>query len=297
MKSDYDNYDLFGHLDEHITRKQFEKPSSNGFYPSEASVVLTDEHGDKKVEGGCLRASYFRLSKEFEGLPHDARTEWIFMMGKTVEGELINYWKEMGVWKANNVKFFDAENNISGELDTILVEPGTGQMYGVEVKTFYGYHAEKELMGNYKQQGFPKMSQLLQTLVYVNHWESRGLPYFRMAYFGRDSVKRRTFKIELHHEGAIKYPKVDGVVVRSFTMNDVLARFKELKQYMDTKTIPPGDYELQYSDAKIEDYYAKGKISKSAYESWKKGKLGKHEYVGDWNCNYCKYKNVCWGKA
>ena len=25
------------------------------------------------------------------------------------------------------------------------------------------------------------------------------------------------------------------------------------------------------------------------------GKLKKYEYIGDWNCSYCKYKNVCWG--
>jgi hypothetical protein len=291
-----DSYDLWAHLDEHITRKKYEQPSSGFFYPSEASVVLTDEHGDRKVEGGCLRSSYFRLSKEYEGTPNDARSEWIFMMGKTVEQEIINYWKEMGVWVANNVKFNDPVNFISGELDAILSEPGNGQLYGVECKTFYGYHAEKEIMGNFKTPGFPKMSQLLQTLVYVNHWEDKGLPYFRMAYFARDSVKRRSFKVELHHEGEIKYPKIDGVIVRSFTMNDVLARYQELKHYIDTKTVPPGDYELQYSDAKIEDYFTKGKVSKTDYEAFKKKKLKKYEYIGDWNCNYCRMKEICWGK-
>jgi hypothetical protein len=296
MKNSYDDYDLFAHLDEHITRQRFERVPSPYFYPSEASVVLTDEHGDRVVEGGCLRASYFRLSQEFQGTPNDARSEWIFMMGKAVEEELVRYWKEMGVWKDNNVKFLDEQNHISGELDAILVEPGTGQMYGVEVKTFYGYHAEKEIMGNFKNDGFPKMGQLLQTLVYLNYWEKRGLPYFRMVYFARDSVKRRTFKVELHHEGDITYPKVDGVVIRSFTMNDVLARYKELKHYIETKTIPPADYELQYSDEKIEDFFKKGKVSKTDYEAFKKGKLKPHENIGDWNCSYCKFKNICWGK-
>lgn len=297
MKSSYDNYDLFGHLDEHMTRKRIEQPSSGFFYPSEASVKLIDEHGDLKTEGGCLRAAYFRLSDEFKGLPHEPRTEWIFMQGKIIEQALIDKWKEMGVWRDNNVKFVDHDNHISGELDVVLSEPGSGQIYGVEVKTFYGYHAEKEILGNFKNPGFPKMSQLLQTLVYLNYWENRGIPFFRMAYFARDSVKRRSFKIELHHEGNITYPKVDGQVIRSFTINDILARYKDLKHYIDTKTIPPGDYELQYSDAKIEDYFAKGKVSKTDYESWKKGKLKPYENIGDWNCSYCKFKNICWGSG
>lgn len=291
MKSQYDTYDLFKATDEHLTRKTFDKPSSGYFYPSEASVVLTDEFGDRKVEGGCMRSSYFRLSDEYEGSPHDARSEWIFMMGNKVEDSLTSYWKEMGLWHANSVKFVDTENHVSGELDVILVEPPDGQLYGVEVKSFYGYHAEKEIMGGYKTSGFPKMGQLLQTLVYLNYWEDKGLPFFRMAYFARDSVKRRTFKIELHHEGDIKYPKVDGVVVRSFTINDILDRYKKLKNHVETNTIPPNDYELQYSDAKIQDYLAKKKVSASGYEKWKKGKQA---HLGDWNCNYCNFKNICW---
>lgn len=295
MKSSYDNYDLWEHTDQHITRPKFgnEKPSTY-FYPSEASVKLTDEHGDVYTEGGCMRSSYFRLVGGFQAIPNEPRTEYIFMQGKIIEQELIEKWKEMGIWVANNVKFTDEENHISGELDTILVEPGHGQMYGVEVKTFYGYQAEKEIFGNKNSKGFPKMSQLLQTLTYVNYWRDKGLPYFRMAYFGRDSVKRRTFKVELEQEGNTLYPKVEGVVVREFTMNDVLSRYKELSQYLASQTIPPNDYELQYSDAKIEDYFKKGKVAKTKYEDYTKGRLKKYEYVGDWQCSYCKFKNICW---
>jgi hypothetical protein len=290
-----DNYDLWEHTDRHISRLRFKEPPSGYFYPSEASVKLTDEHGDTYTEGGCLRAAYFRISGEFERLPNEPRTEYIFMQGKIIEQALIDYWKEMGIWVANNVKFRDEENRISGELDVVLIEPETAQQYGVEVKTFYGYQAEKELFGNYKNPGFPKMSQLLQTLTYVNYWKDKGIPFFRMAYFARDSVKRTTFKVELQKEGNILYPKVDGEVIREFTMGDVLSRYKELKGYVDSKIVPPNDYELQYSDVKIEDFYKKGKIAKTKYEDYKKGKLGKHEYIGDWNCSYCAYKAVCWG--
>lgn len=290
-----DHYDLFAALDEHMTRPKFHTQRERRFYPSEASVQVFDKHGDLITHGGCMRSSYFRLSGQFEGTPYNARTELIFEQGKGVENILVKLWKEMGVWNSNNVKFVDYENNISGELDAILVEP-SGQLYGVEVKSFYGYFAEKEIFGNKSQKGYPKMSQLLQTLIYLNHFEER-LPYFRMVYFARDSVKRRTFKIELHHEGDISYPMVDGEVLRQFSINDIYTRYATLQQHLDTAQIPTNDFELQYPDAKIEDFFKKGKVAKTKYDKWKKGKLGLYENIGDWQCSYCKFKHVCWNDS
>lgn len=294
MKTIYDNYDLFNATDEYLVRPKFYTQRERRFYPSEASVQFRDEHGDLVTEGGCLRASYFRLSGQFVGAPYDARSEYIFAQGKIIEEWLISRWKEMGIWVDNNVKFLDEVNNISGEIDAILIEPPTGQMYGLECKTIYGYFAEKEIFGDKKSRGFPKISQLLQTLIYVNYFAPR-LPYFRMAYFCRDSVKRRTFKVEIEQEGNIKYPKVEGQVVRQFTVNDILDRYKLLQSYIDRNTVPPNDYELYYSPEKIEDFYKKKKISKSKYEDYKANKLGPHEHIGDWNCSYCRYSTECWG--
>lgn len=302
MKSQYDQYDLFEHTDQFITRPKFHAERSTRFYPSEASIKLTDEFGDEVVYGNCLRASYFRLTGGFEGIPYDARAEFIFMQGKSVEEMLIEQWKAMGIWVDNNVKFYDAEHNISGELDAILREPD-GTVYGAEVKSFYGYKAESEIFGNKSKLGRPKMSQLLQTLIYTYHFRDR-LPYFRMVYFARDSVLRRTFKIELHEDHGLHYPKIEGVVWRQFTVEDILERYKLLQSYIEKQVIPPNDFELQYSDAKIEDYFKKGKISKSKYEDWQKsvravekGKKNQPEIVGDWNCSYCSFKNVCWSKG
>ena len=292
----YDSYDLIKATDDHLTRPKFISTRERRFYPSEASVEVYDRHGDRVVHGGCMRASYFRLSGTFEGTPHDARSEFIFLQGKFVEDMYVKQWKEMGIWVGNNVKFVDYDNNISGEIDAILSEPPDGQLYGVEVKSFYGYFAEKELMGNKSEKGFPKMGQLLQTLVYANHFEKQ-LPYFRMVYFARDSVKRRAFKIELHHEGDIKYPKVDGEIIRQFSVNNVLDRYKTLQEHIDQDRIPPNDFELEYPASKIEDFFQKGKVAKTKYDKWKRGKLSKFERVGDWQCAYCKYKDTCWNES
>lgn len=289
-----DHFDLFEATDTWLTRPKFSTTREKRFYPSEASVKYFDSFGDLTSAGGCLRASYFRLTGDFPRAPNESRTEYIFAQGKMIEQWLVDKWKEMGIWVDNNVKFINDEFNISGELDVLLVEPNSGTLFGVEVKTFYGYMAEKEILGNKSQKGFPKMNQLLQTLVYLYTFRDR-IKYFRMAYFARDSVKRKTFLIELHEEEGIFYPKVDGVVLKSFTVNGIMERYKLLKQYVDTKQVPPNDYELQYPPEKVESAFKKGKVSKTKYDKWKKGKLGKFEYVGDWECNYCPYKNICWG--
>jgi len=278
-----------------MTRPQFKAEREMHFYPSEASVQAYDKHGDMVTYGNCLRKSYFRCSGEYEGSPYDARTQFIFAMGNAVEDLLVEQWKQMGIWVANSVKWINKETNVSGELDAILREPGTGQQYGVEVKSFYGYFAEKELFGNKSQKGFPKMGQLLQTLCYAEHFRDR-LPYFRLAYFGRDSVLRRTFKIELQDEGDVTYPVIDGEPLKSFSMNDVTARYKKLADCLETKTVPPGDFELRYPDWKVEDFFKKGKVAKTNYEKFKKGKLDKNKPLGDWECNYCQFKQVCWQK-
>lgn len=294
MKSKYDNYDLFEHTDKYITRPRFEPETDNShFWPSESSVKFYDEFGDLTVEGKCLRASYFRIIGGFTMLPLPAYTRWIFEMGELIERMLVQKWKEMGIWVDSQTKFYDAEHNVSGALDAILREPTTGIVYPAEVKSAYGYFAEKEIFGTFKEPGFPKVGNLLQLLIYLWKFKDQ-FPYGRLVYFFRDNTKRRTFKVELVEQGNLIYPKVEGQILKSFTVEDILERYSELKRYVDSKTVPPMDYELIYPETKIKDFRQKGKISQSKFQKWEKGKLEKWEYVGDWQCRLCAFRRVCY---
>jgi len=285
-------------LDSHKTRRKF-KPEirHDSLYPSEASVQFYDGHGDLTTEGQCMRAAFFRVEGGLEPIPHSAYTQWIFEMGNRVEQMIVDECKMAGVWVDNSIKFYNKEYNISGEIDVLLIEPdGSDIIYPAEIKSCYGYFAKKEIMGNTKQVGQPKMSQLLQLLVYLNEFKDQ-FPYGKMIYFFRDTTERKTFKIELHQEGDITYPKIDGRVVKSYSINDILARYKKLQKYIDTKTVPPMDYELQYPDEKIHDFAKKGKIGKTKYQLFCKGKLKDYEHLGDWRCGYCSYKHECFPDA
>lgn len=286
----YDTYNLFEHVDRHLTRPGFSAPSRGShFYPSEASVRSEDDTGTLITEGGCLRASYYRIKKIGQREPFTGRIAHILNMGKTIEESLVDIFKEMGIWIANSVRFKDEEYNISGELDAVLVEPD-GTLYGAEIKTAYGYHAESEIIGNTRKPGFPKMAHLLQTLVYCHVFKGK-LNHFRIVYMLRDSCARRTFKIELAEVDGLHYPKIDGVVYTKFSLEDVLERYKDLAYYVENNIEPPRDYQLEYSDERVEELFKIGKISKTKYE--KHFHKTRPEKAGDWMCAYCAYKTTC----
>lgn len=292
--NEYDTYDLWGHTESHLERSRLKYPTRPHFYPSEASVVYFDKFGDRVVEGGCLRQSFYRL-KGILPATSDARAEITFAMGKAAECFLIEQWKQMGIWVDNNVKFFTSELGfpLSGELDAILAEPPNAKLYGVEIKSFAGYYATKAIMGNKSEDGGPKLNQLLQTLIYTFLFR-QDLYCFRLTYLARDEPSQhRTFKVEVAQENELWYPKVDGEIIRDFTVNDIFDRYRKLQEYVDKDEVPPRDYEAEYSNAKVEDLFSKGKLSKKKYEDHVKGK----QCAGDWNCAYCNFKHICYQKA
>lgn len=274
-------FNLLDKTDEWMTRERFTAPRKPHLYPSEASVEGIDDHGRKTVYGTCMRKAYLRVTKTAEEAPPDARAQWIFMQGKIIEEALVERWKQMGIWLENNLKFYWPEYNISGEIDALLANPETGEMFGVEVKTFYGYHGKKQIMGNTRQKGAPKMSHLLQSLIYTSYFKDR-IPYWKMVYFARDEVARREFNIRLSEEdkdGKI-WPIIDGESFSKFSVNDILDRYTKLNEHIEKEIVPDKDYTLYYDDKRVEEEKKLGNVSKSAYEKWQKGK----KKIGDWQC-------------
>ena len=293
------DFDFFDFLDKHVTRPRF-KPEvdTSHLHPSAASVKFFDEYGYEVVEGGCLRASYFRIVGGFERIAKSAYNQWIFKMGDAVEELIRQQAKEAGCWVDNSIRFYNKEYNISGELDLLIAEPPDATIVIYEIKSFYGYHAGKELFGNKSTKAMPKINNMLQLLTYL--WAFRNqFPYGRLVYFARDDIRRKTFKIAIQDQGDLMYPTVDGEVFKLFTVNDILARFKELQGYVDRQEVPPKDYELQYPEKKIFDLRpkkcgGKGKISQDKYDKYQKGKLQPWEHVGDWMCKVCDYRKICY---
>jgi Holliday junction resolvase-like predicted endonuclease len=223
--------------------------------------------------------------------PNSPYTEWIFALGNAVEQILVEQWKQMGIWVANNVKFYDKERNISGEVDVILRNPETGGLVVAEVKSLYGYHAVRDVVkGTRKIVPRPKTSQLLQAVIYADYFKDT-VECVKMVYYARDSAARREYDITLVQSGETgrHHPCIDGQVDDRFTLEDIYDRYEELREHLENGVLPPRDYEKEFSPEKIEQFRKLGDVSKTAYEEWKKGK----SVPGDWQCRYCNFSSIC----
>jgi hypothetical protein len=275
-----------------------------GLYPSEASVkYLLD--GKEVIDGGCLRASWYRIMNVQVPGSVNVSLQMKANLGKWGEIGIVNRWKEMGVWVDNNIKFFNKELVVSGELDGIIREPGTGRLIGVEIKSHYNYAAKKEIHGGKQpfQPGKPKMSHFLQASIYA--WDYRNvLDEYRLYYFERGDGHRVEFKVGFVEESPDRHlcyweqipgkywtGYAEGKVVQPFSIEDIHARYKELLTYVKTKTLPPRSYPTYWPDEDMEWLYEHKRINKTDYEAWVKKPL--KNKVSSWQCSYCNFQDQC----
>lgn len=278
--------------DDHMTRSGLRFPRGQYMYPSEASIKFIDQHGIQRTEGGCHREIYYKNYLSGVGAKSTPYQEWIFALGKAVEQILVEQYKQMGILVANNMKFQDVEKHLSGEIDVVVRDPETNELIVAEIKSFFSYNATRDICGNTRVKGSPKVSQLLQTLIYVD----MGMKYNlfskgKMVYYARDSGSRNEFNIELAKDGKATRPVIDGVIDYRFTMEDIYERYNILWEHLQNKTLPPRDYEFCYSPQKIEQLNTIGDIGKTAYIDYKKSPTKCP--IGDWKCRYCAFPMQC----
>ena len=286
------SFNLIKATDEWMCRKQFHLPRNKSFYPSEASVKWTDMHGIERTAGACMRAVWYRLTGKGISSGTSPYSEWIFALGKAVEEILVEQWKQMGILVANNVKFFDPERNISGEVDVVLKDPNTGKIFVGEVKSFYSYAATKQICGNAQQVGQPKTSQLLQALIYTDLGRKLNLfDYVKLVYYARDSANRAEFDITLFDNKGDLYPVINGLTDHRFHMENIYERYSELAWHINKNIMPAQDYQSVWSSERVEQMNSINEVAKTTYAKWKKNP--KSNPIGDWMCSYCNFFKQC----
>lgn len=290
--------------DKSIVERENFAISRPGLYPSEASVEYVVDN-NRIVLGNCLRASWYRSMKIRPTDPAGPGLSMKGYLGKWNEIGTVEKWKELGIWLANNVKFFNPRYFLSGELDAIIKDPKTDKKIGIEMKTFYGYNANKELCGAKKDQipGVPKDSHFMQASLYA--WEYKDiLDDYRLYYLERGDGHRVEFRVGFdetpdgrhvcwHEQIPGKYWGCykPGKVFQPYTIEDIYSRYDVLLNYIKNKTMPAKDFSSTWSKEKIEWMRENGMLGKTKYEAWKKNPV--KNKVGDWNCSYCKYKTQC----
>jgi hypothetical protein len=282
-----------------------------GLWPSEASVAYQD--GKRKVVlGKCHRQVFYRTNDIPKSNPGGIKLHQTGRIGKQLERMQIKLWKEMGLWVSNNVKFFNKELVLSGEMDAILRNPMTGKLMGIEMKTYAEYPNQKEIHGVKREKetgrfiaGQPKESHFLQALLYA--WEYKDvLDEYRIFYMDRASGARVEFKVGFQKRNDGKHQCYwqqipgpywnafqEGPSLQPFTIEDMHGRYKELIKILRKKTLPKKEYMVEYDAATVERLYSEGKIAKGKYERWVKNPNAKSNKLGDWHCAYCDWKDQC----
>ena len=277
--------------------------SRPGFWPSEASVAFMQD-GRRRVYGTCQRAAWYRSCGLM--IPGDPNTSliWKGHLGKQVEKAQVEKWKQMGIWETSNIKFYDRELVVSGEVDAIIKHPETGGLVGYEIKSFYGYPANKKICGAKRDgiAGVPRMAQFLQAAIYSFKFRDR-LEEFRLMYIERGDGHRVEFKVGFEEKGGEFYPYWQQVagpywgcyrpepVVQQYTVREMHDRYKGLRQALVKKELPDRDYP-EYWDADWTEYlWTQGEINKTDYEKFQRNP-GKYP-CQSWQCSYCRFSEQC----
>ena len=275
-----------------MARKQYRSKGRGTFWASEASCKFTNDFNEQETVGKCHRASYYRIAGVKPTNPPSAQSQVIFLLGNLVEDQLVEMWKQMGIWENNSVRWEDRPRNLSGEFDVILREGD--RKYGAECKSFYGYYANKKILGHWEGRGAnkryvrgaPKDEHLMQAAIYAD--QTRGdLEGFKLFYCSRDENAMKEFNVTI---GPNRELLIDGQPNR-YNIDQVYARYRTLEEHISNGTIPPKDYTWKLTDERVEQLFARGDLSKSVYEAHTSGK----EKASDFHCNYCDFKDYCHG--
>lgn len=303
--TEYQDFSLVLAENEFLCREDDLRITRPGLWPSEASVKYEDEYG-AVVKGQCVRAAWYR-SMNYPTDGCNAGLEMKGELGKRAEAGCVDRWKGMGIWVANNVKFYHHDIVASGELDAVVKHEAPGSAVariGVEVKSFYGYYANKEICGSKRPPvpGRPKEDHFLQSLIYKHRYLDI-LDQYRLYYLERGDGHRVEFEVGLEPHGDDFKPfwrQIDGPywahlrtekVYAPYMMNDILDRYHMLIQHVRNKTLPPRDFEEFWSDEQVEIAWKRGELGKTAYDKWKKNPQSHR--LGHWRCGYCRFGETC----
>jgi hypothetical protein len=259
-----------------------------GYHPSGASCIITNEYGEEEVVGKCLRSAFWGHRAVEQTNPMTARGRRITTAGKKIEEFEVENYKKMGIWRGNNVKFFNPSTLLSGEVDAFVWDSYIKSVVGVEIKTGYGNQFQKKVIGNQNKKGSPKLDHLMQVMLYLDFFKD--IPYFKMVYIYRGNAARVEFKVELDMStgGSL----IDGKPGPDrLTIPAIFHRFEELGKHLEDDTLPERDYQLQYSDEKIQFLYDSKRLNKTECKAFEKSQKVEK---GDWRCSYCEYKDYCW---
>ena len=335
-------WSFISHVTDYLARPRLGDQKAPTQWPSEATALIKNEYGDLVVEGKCRRAAYFRLLLDTysfsphyelykplveqlkqEMLPVDPYMRWIWAAGNLYEDYCVDIAKEAGVYIAGQTQVYVPEANISGKLDLVVINPTTKLLHIIEVKSVYGYNANKVLGTPAErkrgQLGSPRTSHLMQIGLYQWHYANQreefgpGLLVYGARDTGRYAEYEITVEPTLDEDGETRNyifyqgnsPCRTGKINSGLYIENLIEQYRYIAKCVDSGEIPARDFSARYDEDKITTLFERGELSKKDTEQYVKRKKqleeGKSRVVkavekGDWQCNYCSYRQICYNE-
>ena len=269
-------------------------------------------------------------------IPVEKYLRWIWEAGKNHEDNIIELCKASGVYITDQTRVYVPGYNISGLKDIIVINPETFKNSIVEVKSVYGFGGNRVLGSQYERRvGIlpePRDSNLMQIAIYDWHYATPrdNFEHSRLMYGDRGTGRDGEFGIRTEEiDGVTKIfywgisPNKTKEVESPITVDSILNDgYKYVQDHLLAGIVPPRDFDAQWSEERLaaqlerdkELPKAAQKLTKKDREQLEKIEARKIENEareadgkkplkdlkpvtkGDFQCNYCSFKNACFNK-
>jgi len=291
------------HITDYLGRDKLGNQKAPTLWPSEATAIVANAHGEQVAEGKCRRATYFRYMCDWyyfnsdayahyqplveqikeKSIPHDGYVQWIFKQGNLYEESCLQDSKESGIYIADQTQVYVPSHNVSGKVDIVALNPVTKNYSIVELKSVYGFNGNSVLgtPGERKkgQLGTPRTGHLMQIGIY-QWWYAGQDERFeegRLVYGARDTgrfaeylIQIRPYDTDTGVQNFISYtgncPNKTEEVVTDISIENILEQYALILRSLDSGEIPERDYSLQYSDEHISKLYDRKELPKADME-------------------------------
>lgn len=265
-------------------------------WPSDASIKYTNSGGVDVVEGSCLRELYYKYTEKPTNV-NSSKLKLLQAMGKSAEEVVLTALTrghDASIVSHNEKTTFQPSGYpfiISLEFD-LIVNILFKKNIGLEIKTGGGYMFTKDVIkGSIRDHipAKPRTSHLLQVAIYLDKERQEpkyDIKEWSLLYIERGSCdEMKEYVVTLDDKLNIY---VDGEET-GYDLHSVYDRYYQLTNALVTEQIPNRDFQIIYDDETVEKLFKYDMISKTKYTDWTKGRP-----VGDWQCQYCSFKDKCW---
>ena len=288
-------------------KKQIEAPNIIKYkriFAHSPSSAMCYSALDNKPIGTCIRAAYLSAKDYPHSKERDAYLQMTAEAGNLWESWLTNQYKILGIYLDHSVRIYDEQHNISGEIDILHMNPESDEMEITECKQYNGsnYFAQTELIGTSNKHPKPKDAHLLQVFDYLLMVRNNNIDvtYINLLYLDRSCASfynNIQFRISLYSmQNGTVIPKIEYYdnkgnaafyLDQRITEQSIYDKNTMLDQFLKQDIIPPKDYEIKYSDSKIQQLFKLGEISKTKYNKYVEDPI--NNSIGDWHCLWCSF--------